>query len=81
MIKNKEEIIRENTDKISQIVKNYVEELDTLSETRSFTIDAIEKMWECLDNDTKVIYREIGQEIISQIDEREIIKSKKANIN
>lgn len=79
MIKNKEEIIKENTEKIAHIVKNYIDELDTLSETNSFTIDAIEKMWENMDSNTKEIYRELGQEMIAQIDEKKIIKSKKAN--
>ena len=39
MIKDKEKIIRENTEKIAQMVKTYVDEMDTLSDTDEFTID------------------------------------------
>jgi len=80
MIKNKEGIIQEKTEKITQIVKAYVEDMDTLSESDAFTIDNIEKMWEGLDESAKEIYREISEEVIRQIDEREIIRSKKANM-
>jgi len=79
MIKNKEKIIREKSEKITQIVTAYVEELDTLSETEEFTIDKIEKMWECLDESAKEVYQEISREVIEQVNEREIIRSKKAN--
>jgi|TergutMp193P3_1026864.scaffolds.fasta_scaffold78602_2 hypothetical protein len=79
MIKNKEAIIQEKTEKISQIVKTYVEDMDILSETDAFTIDNIEKMWESLDERAKEIYREISEEVIRRINEREIISSKKAN--
>jgi hypothetical protein len=34
MIKNKEKIIQENTEKIAQLVKSYVNGMDTLSETQ-----------------------------------------------
>jgi len=79
MIKNKDEIIKDNANKISDIVKTHVDELDVLSETSQFTIDNIEKMWDKLDKNAREIYREIGQEVIAQIDEKRIIKSKKAN--
>ena len=80
MIKNKDIIIQENTEKIAQLVKTYVEEMDTLSETDKFTIDNIEKIWGDLDESAKEVYREISQEIIAQIDEKGIIRSKKESI-
>ena len=79
MIKNKDKIIQEKTEKISELVKTYVDEMDTLSGTNGFTIDNIEKMWEGLDEKTKEVYREISCEIIEQFDEKEIIRSKKTN--
>ena len=79
MIKNKEELIQEKTEKIAEIVKNYVEEMDSLSDTDKFTIDNIEKMWENLDDSAKEIYREISQAVIAQINEKELIRSKKGN--
>ena len=80
MIKNREKIIEEKTEKISQIVKAYVEEMNLLSETEDFTIDNIEKMWADLDKRAKEVYREISREIIDQFDEKKIIRSKKANM-
>ena len=77
MIKNKDELIQEKTAKISQIVKSYVDEMDTLSSTDKFTIDNIEKMWGDLDESAKAVYKEISREIIAQINEKEIIRSKK----
>ena len=80
MIKNKDKIIQEKTEKITQIVEAYVEQLDTLSETDEFTIDNIEKMWEGLDESAKEVYRDISQAIISQFNEKELIRSKKGNM-
>ena len=79
MIKNKEQIIQENTEKIAQLVKAYVEEMDTLSDTKEFTIDNIEKLWGEMDDSAKEVYREISREVIAQINEKEIIRSKKGN--
>jgi len=79
MIKNKEKIIQEKSEKISAMVKNYVEEMDILSGTEKFTIDKIEKIWEELNESTKEIYKEISQELIAQINEKEIIRAKKKN--
>ena len=81
MIKNKEKILHEKTQKIYDQIKTYIEEMDSLSETKDFTIDNIEKMWEQLDEHTKQIYREINEEIIKQVDEKSIIKLKKKNIH
>jgi len=79
MIRDKERIIQEKTDKVSQIVKDYIEEMDTLSETDRFTIDNIEKLWEGLDKSTREVYKEIGREIIEKIDERKAIRAKKVS--
>jgi len=80
MIKNKEKIIHEQTAKITKHVRDYVEEMDTLSETSEFTIDNIEKQWGDLEDATKQIYREINAEIVRQFNEKEIIRSKKGNM-
>ena len=79
MIKDKDKIIEEKTGKISQLVKIYVDEMDELSETDKFTIDSIEKMWGNLTESAKEVYMEINNEIIGQINEKEIIRSKKVN--
>lgn len=79
MIRNKEQLIQEKTDKIAQQVKVYVEEMNTLSEGNAFTIDMIEKKWEELDQFTRQIYREINDEIVRQLDEKQMIALKKEN--
>ena len=79
MIKNKDKIIQEKTEKISELVKSYVNEMDVLSGTDDFTIDNIEKMWAGLDEKAREVYREISREIIEQINEKEIISLKKTN--
>jgi len=79
MIKDKDKIIEEKTGKISQLVKIYVDEMDELSETDKFTIDSIEKMWGNLTESAKEVCMEINNEIIGQINEKEIIRSKKVN--
>ena len=79
MIKNKEKIIGDKAEKITQMVRLYVEGIDTLSETDEFTIDSIEKRWSTLDQHTKEVYRELNNEIIEQVNEKEIIRLKKGN--
>ena len=81
MIKNREKILHEKMQKIYDQIKVYLEEMDSLSDTKDFTIDNIEKMWSQLDEHTKQIYREINEEVIRQVDEKSIIKSKKRNIH
>ena len=79
MIKGKETIIAENTEKMSRLVRDYVEEMDALSETGNFTIDRIEKMWESLGANAEEVYREVSRKVIEQIDEKKAIKLKKVN--
>ena len=80
MIKGKEIIITENSQRMTQLVRDYVEKMDALSETEDFTIDKIEKMWESLGANTEEVFREIGRKIIEQIDEKKAIKQKKVNM-
>ena len=61
-------------------MKIYVEEIDTLSETKGFRIEKIEKEWEKLEDKTKEVYKEINEELIRQMDEKEIIRIKKRNM-
>ena len=81
MIKNKEGIIAEKANQTAEAIVSYVNELDKLSETDEFTIDNIEKLWGKLDENAREIYRETSREIIEQVDEKEIIRSKKKNIS
>jgi len=81
MIKKKEEIILEKSSEVGQVITSYVNELDRLSGTDEFTIDNIEKLWAGLDESTNKIYKAASSEIIEQMDEKEIIRSKKKNIS
>ena len=77
MIKNKEEILQEKAEQIYSELSEYIDKMDNLSDTKEFTIDRIEKLWDELEISTKQIYREINAEIIKRLDERSIIKDKK----
>jgi hypothetical protein len=55
MIKNKESILQEKTGKLHECVKEYLDDMDVLSDTNDFTIDNIEKMWGNLESTTKQV--------------------------
>ena len=80
MIKNKEAILQEKTEKLYEYVKIYLDDMDSLSDTSDFTIDNIEKMWGGLEDTTKQVLREINEDMISQINEKAIIKAKKKSM-
>jgi len=80
MIKNKEAILQEKTEKLYEYVKIYLDDMDSLSDTSDFTIDNIEKMWGDLEDTTKQVLREINEDMISQINEKAIIKAKKKSM-
>ena len=79
MIKDKERITQEKTEKVARRIKEYVNEMDALSETSEFNIERIEEKWGELDSYTKRVYKEINDEIVQQFNEKGIIKSKKGN--
>ena len=80
MIKNKEKIVQEKTEKLAKQIKTYVDELDNLSDSNEFNIDNIEKKWGDLEDYTKQVYKEINDEVVQQYNEKKIIKSKKENM-
>ena len=80
MIKNKEIILQEQTKKLYEHVKTYLDDMDNLSDTNDFTIDSIERMWGNLEDTARRIIREINEDMIKQLDEKEIIKLKKKNM-
>ena len=59
MIRNKDKLIQEKTNKLAGQLQNYFDEMDVLSDTDGFTIDEIEKRWGELENHTRQIYREL----------------------
>jgi predicted nucleic acid-binding Zn-ribbon protein len=79
MINDKERITQEKAEKIAQRIKEYVDEMDTLSDTSEFKIDSIEEKWGELESFTKQVYKEINDEIVRQYNEKRIVKLKKAN--
>jgi hypothetical protein len=77
MIRNKDTIIQEKSNKLYAYVKSYLDEMDSLSDTNDFTMNNIEKMWGSLEDTTKQIIRELNEDMISAVNEKEIIKVKK----
>jgi len=80
MIQDKKELLNEKSNRLGQVLADYVEEMEKLSETDEFTIDNIEKLWVGVDERASEILRETSSEIIKKLDERKIIKTKKKNI-
>ena len=80
MIQNKNELLNEKSRKLEQMLANYVEEMEKLSNTDEFTIDNIEKLWAGVDERASEILRETSSEIIEKMDERKVIKAKKKSI-
>lgn len=79
MIRNKDTILQEKSNKLYAYVKSYLDEMDSLSDTNDFTMNNIEKMWGSLEDTTKQIIRELNEDMISAVNEKEIIKVKKAS--
>jgi len=80
MIKNKDAILQEKADKLYEYLKVYIEDMDNLSDTSDFTIDNIERMWGNLEDTTKQVLREINEDMISQVNEKLLIKAKKKSM-
>ena len=80
MIQNKNELLNEKSRKLEQMLADYVEEMEKLSNTDEFTIDNIEKLWAGVDERASEILRETSSEIIEKMDERKVIKAKKKSI-
>ena len=77
MIMQKEQVKQEKAEQLSEIIKSYIDELDSLSSSTNFTIDNIEAKWTELVESTNRIYKEVNAQIIGQINERQIIQEKK----
>ena len=80
MIQYKKELVNEKSNRLGEILADYVDEMEKLSETDEFTIDNIEKLWIGVDERASEIFRATSSEIIEKMDERKIIKAKKKSI-
>ena len=78
MIQYKKELVNEKSNRLGEILADYVDEMEKLSETDEFTIDNIEKLWIGVDERASEIFRATSSEIIEKMDERKIIKAKKS---
>jgi len=80
MIKNKEKMADEKSEKMQVRIKKYISDMEKLLDEKKFTIEAIEREWEKMEEYSKEVFREINEEIIrSSTNEREAIKQKKTN--
>ena len=80
MIKNKEAILQEKTEKLYAHVKTYLDDMNNLSDSDNFTVDTIERMWGDLEDSAKQIIREINEDMISAVNEKQMIKIKKKSM-
>ena len=75
---------RENTDEaiileIKRLIKDFKEIFkDKTSNTESFlTINELETLWSELRNNTEVLYSDMIRQLMSTIDERDLVRKKK----
>lgn len=66
---------------LSRVVKEFEEKIQngTESPDRFLTLSELEELWGKLIGDTSILYSDLVRKLINNIDEKEIIKSKKAN--
>ena len=70
-------------EEIERLIKEFKEKFKAgTSDADSFmTLMDIEKMWGELQDQTNKIYSDMLRELLSQVDERELIRKKKENIS
>ncbi len=66
---------------LTRIVKEFEAKIQSGTEDpdRFLTLSEIEELWGKLIGDTNILYSDMLQNLIHNIDEKEIVKSKKAN--
>lgn len=66
---------------LTRIVKEFEAKIQSGTEdpNRFLTLSEIEELWGKLIGDTNILYSDMLQNLIQNIDEKEIVKSKKAN--
>ena len=66
---------------LSRIVKEFEEKIQNGTEDpdRFLTLTEIEELWGKLIGDTNVLYSDMLQSLIQNIDERELVRQKKEN--
>ena len=77
MIKDKEQVTQETSEQLSEILRNYADEIDDLVEAKELSIDILEEKWSGLVESTKLIYKDVNAKIVAGINERQIIQEKK----
>ena len=79
---NDKKISAETTSKIKSTIDTFLKNVDQAASSSRYgipTLDQIESAWGALENDTRKAYREMVSDVISEYDEKKIIKSKKPN--
>lgn len=81
MIKNADEALFSRVKEIERLVKEFKETFENGTEDTDhfMTINEIEEKWSQLRNDTDHLYSDMVAELMSGIDEKELIHKKKLN--
>lgn len=66
---------------LSRLVKEFEEKIQngTMDPNRFLTLSEIEELWGRLIGDTNVLYSDMLQQLIRNVDERDLIRQKKEN--
>jgi len=78
-----QDVIGNRIIEIERLLKEFKEKFETgTSDADNFiTMNEIERLWSELQNNTKVIYSDILQDLLNAVDESELIRKKKQNTN
>jgi hypothetical protein len=81
MSKDKESHTRDRLSEIERLIKEFKEKFEagTLDAENFITINEIERLWGELQSGTNTVYSDMIRELMSSVDEREIIRKKKGN--
>jgi hypothetical protein len=81
MSKYAEDLTRARLSEIERLIKEFKEKFEagTLDAENFITINEIERLWGDLQSGTNNVYSEMIRELMSSVDESEIIRKKKEN--
>jgi len=75
------DIIGNKIEEIERLIRNFKEKFETgTSDADNFmTMHEIERIWTELQNSTNIIYSDLLQDLLSGVDESDLIRKKKEN--
>ena len=82
MVNEKSSYANPTTQEVNRLIKQFQEDfVQKTSDTEKFlTINELESMWTELRNNTEILYSDMIRGLISEINERDMVRKKKENM-